>query len=441
MKNYILIQNDGEIELNSFELIGASTKRGDNSKIGFFGSGLKYSIAFMMRNGIDFKIFSGLNKVEFTTLPETLKGKQFERICINGTPTSYTTTMGPTWEHQWFVLREIYCNAIDEGSCQMVKSTTIVEPSEGKTRIYIELTTILQGVIDKWDSYFSDERNNLFVGKNMYTAYLDSKSTRQDITVYKKTSGVLYRKGIKVYEDENFLYDYECASVSINEDRTAKSPTYLYYGITSLVAALANENYVANVLRNPGSREYHSLSTSSIGSEVSQDWVKFSQKYLLVVKETSGKYADKINESPKECFLLPYYFAKQLKKDNNDIEILGMGKMVGECAFDIIESTPKMNFLIKEVTASLSEMGYDVNYEIKVANFLSEDTLGSADIQQKVVYISDKTFEMGRRELALTIMEECEHIKSKCEDETRAFQNHIFSRWLSYMEDKSALFL
>jgi len=56
MKKYILIQNDGEIETNSFELIGASTKRDDKTKIGFFGSGLKYSIAYMMRKGIEFKI-------------------------------------------------------------------------------------------------------------------------------------------------------------------------------------------------------------------------------------------------------------------------------------------------------------------------------------------------------------------------------------------------
>ena len=35
MKKYILIQNDGEIESNSFELIGASTKRTEKGKIGF----------------------------------------------------------------------------------------------------------------------------------------------------------------------------------------------------------------------------------------------------------------------------------------------------------------------------------------------------------------------------------------------------------------------
>ena len=138
MKSYILIQNDGEIETNSFELIGASTKRDEKGKIGFFGSGLKYSIAYMMRKGIDFKIFSGLNELKFTTTKEQLKGKDFERICINGKETSYTVTMGPTWTKDWFILREVYCNALDEGSCTLVRSTANVFPSEGKTRIFIE---------------------------------------------------------------------------------------------------------------------------------------------------------------------------------------------------------------------------------------------------------------------------------------------------------------
>ena len=134
MKKYILIQNDGEIETNSFELIGASTKRDDKTKIGFFGSGLKYSIAYMIRKEIEFKIFSGLNEVLFTTKPEKLKDQVFERICINGTPTSYTTTMGPTWKEDWFVLREIYCNALDENGCMIVKETELV-PTKARQNI------------------------------------------------------------------------------------------------------------------------------------------------------------------------------------------------------------------------------------------------------------------------------------------------------------------
>lgn len=60
---YLRISSQGEIEEKAFTLIGASSKRGDNTKIGYFGSGLKYSIAWLLRNKIDFKIFSGYRPI------------------------------------------------------------------------------------------------------------------------------------------------------------------------------------------------------------------------------------------------------------------------------------------------------------------------------------------------------------------------------------------
>ena len=89
---YILIENEGEIEINSFELIGASTKREDDTKIGFFGSGLKYSIAYMMRKNISFRVFSGRTELIFTTIPETLKDQSFAKRCIGGCPHSRNDT-------------------------------------------------------------------------------------------------------------------------------------------------------------------------------------------------------------------------------------------------------------------------------------------------------------------------------------------------------------
>ena len=38
---YLKISNKGEIDPNAFRLRGASTKRNDEMKIGFFGIGLK----------------------------------------------------------------------------------------------------------------------------------------------------------------------------------------------------------------------------------------------------------------------------------------------------------------------------------------------------------------------------------------------------------------
>ena len=175
----------------------------------------------MMRKGIDFRIYSGLNELKFTTTKEQLKGKDFERICINGKETSYTVTMGPTWTEDWFVLREIYCNALDEGSCLLIRETENDSPSEGKTRIYVEITENLKAVVNHWDHYFADERTPLFTSGHTYTCFLgheDGESVGQSIGVYPKTDGILYRRGIRVFKSENQLYDYNFNHVNINED-------------------------------------------------------------------------------------------------------------------------------------------------------------------------------------------------------------------------------
>jgi hypothetical protein len=448
---YILIQNDSEIEINSFELIGASTKRGQTDKIGFFGSGLKYSIAYMMRNSIQFRIFSGLNEITFTTQAETLKDQSFDRICINGSQTSYTTTMGPTWTEDWFVLREIYCNAIDEAGCQMVKSTESVQPSEGKTRIYIELTESLARVINAWDCYFSDERTPIFTVEKVYTSGLgltdgSQKSLNyQKAKVFNKTDGVLFRKGIRVFQKKSYLYDYEFQYIDINEDRTAKTDSGISYAVSDMFGQFVNEEWIKSILRSSQDEtlpmEYYAITNHKSDQRYSEKWIRFSNEHLLVVKEFCGKYAKEIIDSKKETFLIPSYIAKDMKTYLPAINILGLGKMVGDIAMTVIEMTPKMEYLLKEVIQSLSEMQYTVPFDCTVVHFESNDILGQADVSDKQIFLSAELFDRGRREIAATLMEECEHIRSGCADETKGFQNHLISSWLTAMENANVLFL
>jgi hypothetical protein len=450
-KKFILIQNDGEIETNSFELIGASTKRGQSGKIGFFGSGLKYSIAYMMRKEIEFRIFSGTNELKFSTSPETLKGQTFERICINGSPTSYTVTMGPTWKEDWYVLREIYCNALDESNCIVVKDAMGVAPESGKTRIYIEKTSRLDKVMDCWDRYFADERVAIFEYPDIYTSSLgvndgaQAFEYRQSVKVYNKTAGVLYRRGINVHEHSRRLYDYDFLYVDINEDRTAKSSGSLDYSFLDMMGQFVCEAWVKSVL-NSGkdemkSQEYNSLSWPKSDLLFSEKWVRFSIDNTLVVREISGKYEQEITASRKDVYYLPAAFAKQIKTAHPATSILGMGSIVNEMYLTESERTSKQDFLIKEVLRALSEMQYEVIYDIHIATFESENVLGHADTKEKKIYLAKELFDMGRREIAMTLIEENEHIKSNKGEETRAFQTHLISQWLTAMENSTALFL
>jgi hypothetical protein len=105
-----------------------------------------------------------------------------------------------------------------------------------------------------------------------------------------------------------------------------------------------------------------------------------------------------------------------------------------------VDATPKMNYLLNDVVKSLNEMQYQIPYNMNIVQFDDSETLGRADLKTKEIYLSEKIFDLGRREIAMTIMEEVEHIVSGKGDETRGFQNHLFSCWLKAMENSSGLF-
>lgn len=273
----------------------------------------------------------------------------------------------------------------------------------------------------------------------------ENHSNYQAVKVYQKTEGTIYRRGIKVGGRPNLIYDYEFQYANINEDRTAQNISCLDYAFCDMLGQLENEEWVKSVLRtaqnDKDSVEYLSTAWHTPDQPPSLKWVDFSRENMLVVKEISGKYIDEISRTKKEVFLLRSSFAKHLKKMVPAVAILGLGSQIGDTFFSEVEKTPKMEFLLKEVLSSLKEMDYEVHFDIFVADFEDDNMLGYADIKEKKIYIAKKTFDMGRRELAMTIMEENEHIISGKEDETRAFQNHIFSQWLKTMEDKNGLFL
>lgn len=163
VQTYLKISSKGEIEPESFRLIGASTKRDDDESIGIFGSGLKYSIAYLLRNKINFWVFSGTREVKFETKTANFRGKQFEQIYIDGEATSFTTDLGYDWE-LWWSIREIYCNAIDEGgySCE---ETASFDSTEGETAFYIEVNKGVKEILDNWGRYFAEGRKDLLYSK------------------------------------------------------------------------------------------------------------------------------------------------------------------------------------------------------------------------------------------------------------------------------------
>jgi hypothetical protein len=206
---YLKIQNQGELDIRLVALMGASTKTDDHTKIGQFGTGLKYAISFLIRNDIKFRLFSGIDEITFSTVNENINGKEFNEIYCNGKSMGITTQYGYQWK-AWEAIREIWCNAKDENNHlkTIIDGRSKIDSSPNSTIFYIEVTSEIQTVLTEWDKHFINDtpifENNL-------------------IAIYKNDGETLkiYKQGILIQDSEYYksLFKYDLKDANLNELR------------------------------------------------------------------------------------------------------------------------------------------------------------------------------------------------------------------------------
>lgn len=435
---YIKISNDGEIEINAFRLIGASSKRNDETKIGFFGSGLKYGMAFLLREGIKFRIYSGTNEVVISTKSVLHREQEFQVIQIDGEDTSMTTEMGPKWTH-WGVVREIYCNAIDENN-DAITIVDDVEPEDDKTIFYIELTADLMKIVDNWDQYFSKDRTDV-----VYTNVSGPIGSQGKIFWSRfDDQMIIYRKGIQCFMTETTsCFNYDLPWININESREIDSMYDFKNRLVAFFASGVDANTLKILLSKldkgmklarfeydlPWSNMYNTMNIPA--------WIEACKGKTLVSSEIAGWYTDIISYDRDAYLLLPHELVNRIQKNIPDIKTLG--EHMGDTSFMTIKQTDKHIFLLKEANAFFVEAEYAIDYPIHVVKFNDNYILGYANDEK--IYVSEKIFDMGRRKLVEVIYEENEHIKTKFGDKTREFQTYLIGQVISRMEEKHSFFL
>ena len=250
----LVITNKGLIDTLAFELIGASTKRNDEQTIGFFGSGLKYAIAGLLRRGIPFQVWCGEDLLDITTEEVSMRDQKFERIFFNGKPTSLTTSMGPRWE-PWMLVRELYANAIDEGGEMAVTEDYREFIGPDRTTIIFPDPDMVAEVLAQQEMLFCRNREIVFE---------DGR-----IRIYEEIGDAgYYVKGIQVHRCQaqtGYGYMLKRTPFEINEERQVsdlfKSSNMLLRAILSIedqkmvrrfVARAKVEGSYENLLMNTG---------------------------------------------------------------------------------------------------------------------------------------------------------------------------------------------
>lgn len=431
MKEFMKIQSDGEIEIEAFTLIGASSQRNDSTKIGYFGSGLKYSISSMLRNKIEFKIFQGENEIKFDVVNKNFRNENYEAISVNGHETSMTTTMGgKDWDIAFAPIREIYSNAVDEDEMAFLEITKNVIGEKGKTTFYIEKNENISHFYDNFELYFCDKNPSVLASNTNASIY---PATR-------KGDLRLFRKGILCYHNENTkaLFSYNSDFFEINESRVLSN----FYGAKSYAAKslklVTDKNIIKdliNGLKGGNSGYYEHTFDFTWGEQFTKEWFEVCSEYKFIPAEMImfAKESDLVGR-----IILPKTLLLPLFRQFGDLDILGLSEK--NDGYDYVIDNEPSEILTDKIIDALSILSNTrykhrlTDIDIRYANFSEDGVLGLAE-NGKII-LSTKLDSEDVPYIAKIIIEENEHNRSGFGDKTRNFQNHLFKLYYDELTSK-----
>lgn len=428
MSKYLEIKSFGLIDVEAFTLIGASTKRSNDSLIGFYGSGNKHAVATLLRQGINFKVFSGENEIVFTTQQKDFRGQKFEVILVNGLETSLTTTMGGNdWDSAFAPIREIYSNAMDEDKDATLKSVDSFEAEHGYTKFFIEMTKDVKHFYNNVHLYFCNQNPKVLYsdGRNSIFSNTDSGNIR------------VFRRGILSHLDDKnkSLFHYNFHDIDINESRVVKYVWQIESKVAELLKGCNSENILQQLILeldggNAGYLEHK--------ANWDNHW-NFSESWLNVCQSMKFAPVEFINMFDARDLIgrrkLPIKLLKALKQQFEDLDVLGLNSKTD---VSFVEITPSQ-ILIDKVIDALSMLKdtdykhrFDFDLNIKYVKFFDSHTLGLAENDN--IYLSNKLDTYSVDEVAKIIIEENEHNRTGFSDETREFQNHLFNLYFEQLK-------
>ena len=377
--------NDGEIDVAAITTFGASNK--DDTKIGYFGTGLKYAVAILLREGHGVTLMRGATPYVFATEATSISGKMFDVVTMNGEPLGFTTELGKNWE-LWQAYRELYCNAIDEHGGATAEP---VEPRVGATLVIVTGDALVKIHANR-EHYFLFSKIPLFLSR-----YAEPHHG----------SGPIYYRGIQAMEPgKPTLYKWNVQhSLTLSENRTVQSEWEAHWAVTRAVINSTDRAVIENVLTC--SEDYYE-------SRLQFDSLTISDRehavFVSVVKERAAMLDHRLNRSA-----------------------------LAACKASLAELIDARAIVLDEHQAATLRHAVDfcrtLGYPVDQFPIVVADRLGDAGVlgfaANGKIYLSTETFTRGARCVAGTLLEEYWHLSMALRDETRQFQNHLIETIVS----------
>lgn len=227
----ITFRNKSILPLECIKTFGVSAKENEHP-IGYFGTGLKYAIAVLLREGCEIEIIRDGRIHRFDKRKGDIRGKEFEFIYMDGDMLPFTTELGKNWA-LWQAYRELYSNCMDEQG----EVTVDMHSHTGGTEICV---TGLHDVHEKRGEF-------ILLSKPKYEL--------EDLEIHESETPGIFYKGIRVLTlPTKFSYNI-LSDLTLTEDRTA-AQWDVSYAITRAITTTDNTDAILDVLTIADNTEY-----------------------------------------------------------------------------------------------------------------------------------------------------------------------------------------
>lgn len=270
----VQFRTQGLIPLEAFEVMGASVKTGTHP-IGRFGSGLKYAVAVILREGGTIRLFRDGTEYEFYLTKMDFRGKEFQRVkmrqknglgkWLTGRTMPFTTQLGRDWG-LWQAYRELESNTRDEGG-RTTQTGHLLSDNRGEgTTIEVDCAMFSEAIESEKVFLEADKLERVFCSPT--------------VDIYDAPSKHLYYRGIRVYTlryPAMFTYDFGQGQVTLTEDRTMGNTWSCMWNLARTIQNDVEDNRILDRIlakSKTASFENYELNFSESGGEFFRDRVR-----------------------------------------------------------------------------------------------------------------------------------------------------------------------
>lgn len=438
--SHILIQNKGELPIWGMRLLGLSRKSAD--KIGRFGTGLKESIALLIRMDKAPVIFTGKCRIDFVIqhlddqdeicfmLSEPRGRHQAKEWHGLGIHPNFGKE---DWDDPWMAFREIICNALDEVGVDNIKHdicSTDLCGEEGTTKVYVPMCP------ETLAAYSSIHERLLPLGNYEVQGIIQGVGS----TIKKRSKKKLqiFHKGVWVQEHaDDSLFDYELDDLKLNESRSAD-----WFQVNGEVAKIVSEFSTPQIVlllsmmfQDGGNVEFFEknrllMAGHYLDVDTGKNWreafsTMFGEKAVMTTNDKF--FFDKINKLGKKPIVILHdglFYALRQAGVPHSLTILSKD----ERKYEVLqEPSPEAQAVFDEVWNSLAGLGL-ADGKQKPGLMMFKQRPGDSYVhfgayENGVCHINMDC--SGSRQERQACLEEIGHHISGAEDESEEFQHWL----------------